>query len=159
MTTITYQSYAFPGRTVKNSRGVANAFREKVSYVINHLHFTDIDVPSDRLEARSKKPTAGLVTALHRKGRYYEVHYCFKYTTHPTRPFPTPLKKPRAPSDSAPSIGFIYYQVDLRRRLGMTRSKTHNYAFHTASNTTRKCFSAGSDAITGKVYWSAKVTG
>jgi hypothetical protein len=83
----------------------------------------DADIPSDRLEARSKKPTAGLVTALI-ECECKAIHRSVEYTTHPTKPFPTPLKKPSAPSDSAPSIGFIYHEVALSWGCRVTMAKS-----------------------------------
>jgi hypothetical protein len=64
------------------------------------------DPPSVTFAARSKMPTAGLVNAL----QSYLVVILLTHTnkSYPTTPLPTPLKKPAAPPDSAPSMGFIY---------------------------------------------------
>lgn len=41
----------------------------------------------------------------------------YKLNTYPTKPLPIPLKKPFAPSDSAPSMGFTYEELALGKRL------------------------------------------
>lgn len=62
------------------------------------------------LFARSKTPTTGLVTALHgaqRQHAFALMCFSLQMRAHPTRPMPTPLKKPAAPPVSAPSSGLV----------------------------------------------------
>jgi hypothetical protein len=98
-----------------------------------------------------KKPTAGLVTALVRKvDVIHRTPSPCEDMTYPTRPFSTPLKRPRAPSDSAPSIGFICYKALNVGIKIQSIGRTHN-AFHATCNATCKSLCACGNAIADRM--------
>lgn len=77
-----------------------------------------------------------------------------KETVYPTSPFPTPLKKPKAPSDSAPSRGFIWTRVSNENP--WQGQLPYEYAFHRTGNTTCEGFSPSSYTISMEKWISRR---
>lgn len=73
-----------------------------------------------------------------------------RYWTYPTSPFPIPLKKPIAPSLSAPSIGFSCSESHVRCQSDtILVEQPHHYTLHPTGYTVCECFCACSDAVSG----------
>jgi len=108
------------------------------------------------LLARSKMPTAGFVTALEGQ-RAVSLASCeqalSREETHPTRPIPTPLKKPEAPPDSAPSSGLVCESeqrpVSESRAAPRWRGETNRETLKAAGDARHEGRSARRDAVQG----------